>query len=549
MEAWQSSWEWQRVSATGLPSNDVKNPSLAPIENQRIGSGFGSSAMASFFTRETYNYDDRYLFTYTYRYDGSSNFGPKNRWAGFHSFASSWRFTNENFWVWKEIINNGKLRLGWGQTGNSDIAAYSWGASIKGIPTGLGMGYRQGNIANPYIKWETQKQWNLGIDLSFINDRYNLTIDLYDKTSADMLMPLQLPSYMGTGGNPSSAMKAPNGNYGTINNKGLEISVETRNIVNYNNGFEWNTNFEISFNKNKLVALDGTATAHIEGRPQWEDRGVPVTLTRIGESLYNFYGYVTDGYYKDLEDIQNSPKPAGSYPADGVSFNRANTVWVGDIKFKDLNDDGVIDENDRTNIGSPMPKFNFGINNTFRYKNFDMSIFINGTYGNKILNYTAIELSSMSNAYNNQLQYVAKRARLEPINPNIVYDGTNGVWNWFEDISNVRLANNTKPSAPRAASGDPNNNSRVSDRYIEDGSYLRIKNITFGYTVPNHLVRKYKLENIRVYMNIQNLYTFTKYSGYDPEIGANPMTPNVYGMDYGRYPIPTIYSMGLNLSF
>ena len=553
-EAWESSWENQRVQATDLPGDDVHNPSLAPLENQRINSGFGSSAMASFFTRETYSYDDKYSFTYTYRYDGSSNFGPKNRWAGFHSFAASWRFTNEIFLdPIKSVVSNGKLRLGWGQTGNSNIASYSWGASISRMPTGLGMGFRQSNIANPYIQWETQEQWNLGIDLTFIQ-RFNLTIELYDKTSANMLMPLQLPSYMGTRGNDSSKLRAPNGNYGTINNKGLEISIETHNLTNRNHGFEWDTNFEISFNKNKLVALDGTATAQIEGYPQWADQGSPVTLTRIGEPLYNFYGYVTDGYFKDLEDIQNSPKNQGSYPGDGVSFSRYNTVWVGDIKYKDITGadgvpDGVVNELDRTSLGSPMPKFTFGITNTFRYKGFDLSIFINGTYGNKVLNYTAIELSNMSSAYNNQLQYVANRVRLEPVNPDIVYNGANGVWNWFEDISNVRIANNTTPSAPRAASGNPNNNSRVSDRYIEDGSYLRIKNITLGYTVPNEILKRFKLENVRIYANIQNLYTLTKYSGFDPEIGVNPMTPNVYGLDYGRYPMPAIYSMGLNFSF
>jgi len=550
-ETWESSYENQKVYATGLPSDEIHNPQLAPVDNQRVTMQFGSAAMASLFTRETYNFDDRYFFTYTWRYDGSSNFGPKNRWASFHSLAASWRFTNEAFFEsWKNVISNGKLRLGWGQTGNQNIDSYRWGSAISPMPTGLGMGYRQLNIANPYIKWETQEQWNLGLDLGFIKDRFNLTLDLYNKTSADMLMPLQLPSYMGTRGNSSSALQAPMGNYGTINNKGLEISVDTRNIVSRNKGFEWDTNFEISFNKNKLVALDGTATAHLEGYPQWADQGSPVTLSRIGESLYNFYGYVTDGYYRDLADLQNSPKPKGSYPADGVSFNRYNTVWVGDIKFKDLNGDGIIDESDRTNIGSPLPKFGYGMTNTFRYKNFDLSIFINGTYGNKVLNYTAIDLSAMTNSYDNQLQYIANRARLEPINSNITYDGTTtGIWNWYEDISNVRLVNHSTPSAPRAVSGDPNSNARVSDRYIEDGSYLRVKNITFGYTVPSQFLRKYKIDNLRLYVNIQNLCTLTKYSGYDPEIGVNPMTPNVYGLDYGRYPSPTAYTMGLNFSF
>jgi len=549
-EVWESSWEYQQVRGTGLSSDQIHNPSLAEAENQTITSGFGSAAMASFFTRETYNYDDRYMFTYTFRYDGSSNFGPKNRWAGFHSFAASWRFSNEAFLEsLRSVVSNGKIRLGWGQTGNSNIAAYSWGSSISRMPTGLGMGYRQKNIANPYIQWEKQEQWNLGIDLGFLNDRFNLVVDLYDKTSSNMLMALQLPSYMGTRGNSSSRLDPPNGNFGTINNKGLEISLDMRNFTSRNNGFEWDTNFEISFNKNKLIALDGTANAQIEGYPQWADQGSPVTLSRVGESLYNFYGYVTDGYYKDLADLQNSPKPKGSYPADGVSFNRYNTVWVGDIKFKDLNGDNIIDELDRTNLGSPMPDFNFGMTNTFRYRNFDFSVFINGTYGNKVMNYTAINLSNMNSAYDNQLQYIANRARLESINPNITYNGTNGVWNWFEDISNVRIVNHSTPSAPRAVSGDPNNNARVSDRYIEDGSYLRVKNITFGYTVPAQFVRKYKLDNVRLFVDIQNLYTLTKYSGYDPEVGVNPMTPNVYGLDFGRYPSPTGYTIGLNFSF
>jgi TonB-linked SusC/RagA family outer membrane protein len=547
-EAWESKWDYISGFSSNLPSNDVHNPSLGDPTSFVIGSGFGSSAMASFFGRATYNYDDRYLATYTYRRDGSSNFGPSNRWANFHSFAASWRFSNEAFFQsLNDVISNGKLRIGWGQTGNANIGGYAWGSSISRMPTGLGMGYRQRNIANTFIQWETQEQWNFGLDLGILHDRINLVVDVYDKTSADMLMSLNdiLPSYMGTAGNSSSALAAPMGNYGTINNKGLEITLNTRNLTGK---FEWDTDFMISFNKNKLVKLDGAINPSITGYPQWSGVGSPITITRVGDPLYNFYGFVTDGYYKDLEDIQNSPHPA-AYPADGVSFNRYNTVWPGDIKFKDLNNDGVINDDDRTNIGSPMPKFTYGMTNTFRYKNFDLSLFLNGTYGNKIYNYTAVGLSNMDGIYNNQLAYVTDRARLEAINSNITYDGTNGVWNWFEDISNVRLTNHTAPSSPRAIGGDPNSNTRISDRYIEDGSYLRIKNITLGYTLPSSLTRKYKIDNVRIYTNIQNLYTLTKYSGFDPEIGVSTMSNYVYGLDFGRYPSPQIYTFGLNLSF
>jgi hypothetical protein len=286
--------------------------------------------------------------------------------------------------------------------------------------------------------------------------------------------------------------------------------------------------------------------AQIAGWPQWGGIGSPVSMSTVGESLYGFYGYICDGYYKDLADIQNSPKPA-AYPTDGT-FNRTNTVWPGDIKFKDLDGNGIIDENDRTNIGSPMPDFTFGLNNSFRYKNFDLSLFIAGSIGNKILNYTSITLSNMSSTYNNQLQYVKDHAVLEPIDASKKYDGTNNIFNWFDDITNVRMAAGN-PTAPRAISNDPNSNARISDRYIEDGSYLRVKNITVGYTLPSKWTKSIKIENVRAYVNIQNLWTITGFTGMDPEVGVNTMTPNVYGMDYGRYPSPTVYTFGVNLSF
>ena len=544
-ELWESKWEHQKVFASGLPSNEIHNPALG--SDPVISVGYGSSAMASFFGRATYDYDNRYYATYTYRYDGSSNFGPKNRWAGFHSFAASWRFTEEAFLEnIKNVINNGKIRFGWGQTGNSDIGGYAWGASISRMPTGLGMGYRQSNIANPYIKWETQEQLNLGIDLAFFNNRINLTADLYDKTSKDMLMPLQLPSYMGTRGNGSSALAAPKGNYGSISNKGLEISLKTQNINS--RVFEWSTELQFSKNKNTLLSLDGTANAHIEGYGQWSD---VVTVTNVGEPLYNFYGYKVDGVYKDFEDIQNSPKPA-KYPSNGV-FNRNNTVWVGDLKFADLSGpdgvrDGVIDEYDRTDIGSPQAKFTFGLTNNFRYKNFDLSIYLTGSYGNKIYNYTAMLLSNMKSTWDNELAIVTERARIVPIDGNKTYPTSSGIYNWYDDIENLTVSNpDTK--VPRAIANDPNDNDRISDRYVEDGSYLRIKNITLGYTIPANVLNRLKIENVRVYVNIQNLYTFTKYTGFDPEVGVSTLSPNVYGLDNGRYPSPQSFTFGLNLSF
>lgn len=312
-----------------------------------------------------------------------------------------------------------------------------------------------------------------------------------------MLMTMQLPSYMGTQGNASSALSAPKGNYGTLRNYGFEITLNVRPVVTKN--FDWASDIQFSINRNKLVALQGTASAAIVGYGQWSD---VVSMSTVGESLYNFYGYVVEGVYKDFNDIITSPisdkaplNADGTICTDPSKYNKSNTVWVGDLKFKDVNGDGRITEADKTNIGSPLPKFTFGWTNTFHYKNFDASIFVNDSVGNKVMN-----------------------------------PGT---------------------SVPRAAINDPNDNDRISDRYIEDGSYIRLKNISVGYSFPKKSIQRLGLSNLRLSANIQNLLTITGYNGYDPEIGASTSDMNgyVYGMDNGRYSSPVTYSFGLNVSF
>ena len=543
-EAWESRWNYLGANNTGLPSDEIHNIKLA-TGNPTVNSGFGSSAMASFFTRETYNYDNRYLLTYTFRYDGSSNFGPDNRWAGFHSVAGSWRFTNEKFFTNKNVLNDGKIRIGWGQTGNANIGGGAWESGMSKMPTGLGDSQRPSNISNTGIHWEKQQQVNIGLDLNFFQNRLNLTVDVYQKISSDMLMSMTLPSYMGTQGNGSSALAAPKGNYGTIRNRGLEITLDTHPIDKKN--FTWDSNFQISFNQNTLVALDGSANAQLVGYGQWSDI---VSVTEIGQSLYNFYGYKVVGVYKDFDDIMNSPR-AEKVPEDGV-FNRQTTVWPGDLKFEDVNKDGVINEKDRTNIGSPLPLFTFGWTNTFRYKNVDLSIFLNGSFGNKVLNYNMMGqgyngLVHMNSTWTNQHVDIKQRARLEVIDAGKVYtDGSS----WQYDVTNVRVAN-ADTMTPRPSIEDPNDNDRLSTRYIEDGSYLRIKNITLGYTFPKSLLSKAKIDNVRLYMNIQNVYTFTKYKGFDPEVGASTQDSSglTFGVDNGRYPSPMTCSFGVNITF
>ena len=558
-EMWESRWDYMSVFNTKLPSNDVVNPNLGD-GTPEIGYGFGSSSMASFFTRETYNYDNRYIGTYTFRYDGSSNFGPNKRWAPFHSVALAWRFTNEHFFPAgvKNVLNDGKIRFGWGQTGNSSIGSYKWGTPMSLVATGLGTGYRQSNIPNLDIMWEKQEQFNVGLDLSFFNNRLAFVVEWYNKVSNDMLMPLQLPTYMGSSqvSNPSSRLEPPFGNYGKIQNTGWEFTLTAHPVETKN--FHWSTEGQISLNRNKLVALAGTASAAIVGYGQWSDI---ITNSNVGESLFSFYGYQTDGIYQNIEEVMAGPVTdsmikTATQDADGhyhasqnpADYSQYNTTWVGDIRFKDLNGDGRITEADRTNIGSPMPLFTYGWTNTFTYKNWDLSIFLNGSFGNKVYNYLNMRVGNMKSAWSNQPTSVLGRTKLEAIDSEKTYDGTNNVWNWFEDPQNVRVAN---PGAtlPRATTGDPNDNDRPSDRYIEDGSYLRVKNITLGYTFPKKWLEKVKIENLRMQINIQNLLTFTKYTGYDPEIGVSTASVNVMGLDNGRYPSPTVYSFGVNVTF
>ena len=461
----------------------------------------------------------------------------------------AWRFSNEEF-VKKfaeNWLSNGKLRLGWGQTGNSNIGGYKWGSAMSVIDTGLGTSYRPANLKNLDIKWETQEQVNIGLDLGFFNGRIGLTIDWYKKVSKDMLMQLNLPSIMGTSTNVSSALAAPYGNYGNIQNTGLEIDLNTHPIITKD--FTWDSELQFSFNRNKLKSLSGSTA--LTGNGQWTDvvsRSVP------GESLYNFYGYQVEGVYQDFDDILNSPvytlqknnpiidngDGTYSWSTDPSKYNPTNTTWVGDLKYKDVNGDGKIDENDKTNIGSPMPKFTFGFNNTFTYKNFDLNIFINGSVGNKVGNYMKMKLTHMNSVWSNQLSDVNNRTRLKPINGN--YSEY-----WYTDITNVTTTGVC--SLPRATINDPNDNDAWSSRYIEDGSYLRLKTLTLGYTFDKKLIQKIGLSNLRLSFTITNLFTITGYDGYDPEIGASTASNNVFGLDNGRYPSPTSYTLNLNVSF
>ena len=386
------------------------------------------------------------------------------------------------------------------------------------------------------------------LDIVKFTSAYATFIRRSGKSSKDMLMQLILPSIMGTSGNASSVLSAPWGNYGDISNKGFEVSISAKPIVSKN--FEWSTDFNISFNKNELRSLSGSTA--LLGYGQWND---VVSRTVPGQSLFRFYGYEVEGIYKDFNDIINSPvntmqqnnpiitnaDGTKSWNPDPSKYSRTNTTFVGDIKYKDVNNDGVIDENDKTDLGSPFPKFTFGFNNTFRYRNFDLNIFINGVCGGKVGNYMKMKLTQMNTVWSNQLKSVDSRARLMPA------DG-NTADRWFDDVSRV-VVSNTDAALPRPTLNDPNNNDAWSSRYIENGSYLRLKSLTLGYTFDRKLIQKIGLTNLRLSLNATNLFTITGYDGYDPEVGISPASANVYNLDNGRYPSPTTFSLGLDVSF
>lgn len=540
-----SEWGFDNINAgsTGLPTNDVHSIKLGSTKDRIAGDAYGSGALSSYFGRLNYDYDGKYYVTFTYRADGSSNFAEGNRWGYFPSAAVKWKVSSESFMAGVDkVMNDFNIRLGWGQTGNSNIPGYSYGASLATMPTNLGLGFRVANHANPNVTWETAEQFDLGFDLGFLGSRIQLTADLYRKLTKDLLIRYPLPAYMGSLGNEAITLKAPWSNAGEIENKGLELALHT---VNTTGALEWNTDLNITFNRNTLVDL-GIPDATLDGFTGGAGN-ILISRTQNGMPLGEFYGYQVAGIFKDKEDILNSPVQWDPNEVDGDGkpvFDRNGTVWPGDLKFRDVDGNDTIDVRDRTYLGSPQPKFTFGFNNTFKYKGIDLEIFLVGTYGNKIYNFNkqgdGSGIADMRSAWNNQLKEVTGRAILEPV--------TGETANWYTDIDNVQLSN-PETGIPRATFQDPNQNNRVSDRFIEDGSYIRVRNITIGYTLPVSITNRIKFSNVRIYGRVQNAFTFTKYSGYDPEVGQDTWDPRVYGLDNGRYPSPRVFTMGVTANF
>lgn len=529
-----SHWETQASTATGYLSNSATDPSAGDV-TQSTGTGSQvNSSIFSYFGRLFYNFDDRYLLTATLRRDGSSKFAEDNRWGWFPSAALAWKVSNENFLKDNKVLNNLKLRLGWGATGNQNVENWAYMALLASKTTPWGTGVLNGNNANPNLKWETTYSTNVGLDFAFFNNRIEFIVDWYYKNTKDLLLQMPLPGFLGSTG--QGAASNPWANVGSIRNTGIEFTLNTVNIDK--GGFLWRSNAVFSLNRNKVTALD-TENSELYYNLSIGSDNTNVTKTVVGKPIGQFWGYKVIGMFNKPEDFyykdaQGNVKQVALPEGETIGKNEA---WLGDFIFADLNGDGVITNDDQTFIGNPEPKFTWGFGNTFSYKGFDLTVFFTGSYGNDVVNYNRrwIEITgSTSNLSKDVLNY----ARVEMINP----DGP-------DDFRNYHVVN-AGTTMPRLYTESYKNlNNRMSDNYVEDGSYIRLQNVSLAYTFPKNWIKKIHLENLKIYCNIQNLFTWSEYKGYDPEVGSLYGNTLLNGVDYGRYPTPRIYTVGLNVAF
>lgn len=545
-EAQHGNWENLNGSRKGYISDaihslDVGDSSTAT--NSNSGSGW---AIESYYGRFNYNFDDRYLLTATLRSDGSSSFGPKNRWGTFPSFALAWRINNEKFMKGTgDWLSNLKLRLGWGIVGNQSAGSYAYGYTMKNTETAWGTGFYPGNYSNPELKWEETHSWNAGLDLALFNYRVEFIVDAYYKDTKNLLMQASLPAYIID--SEYIGLGAPWVNVGGLNNKGLEFTLNTVNIQNRD--WTWRSGITLSINRNKITKLTSDE-AEIFGKVG----DTVYTRSMIGNPVGEFFGYNVIGMFTCEADFykrdkngeflldENGAKIPVARPSDSdgnLYPIGPDSVWVGDYIFEDVNKDGKIDEKDRKKIGNPNPKFTFGFNNSVSYKDFTLNLFFTGSVGNDIYN-------MLRQTYTDPIGWQGKVKDVVDFARIGMYDPALG----DKDISNVYITNagTAKTQRITVAGRNNNDNNRVSSRFVENGSYLRLKTLSLSYNLPHNWIKKAGIGNLQVYANFQNLFTISKYKGYDPEIGAMGQNVLRMGIDNGRYPSQRIYTLGLKLN-
>ncbi|MDO3628949.1 TonB-dependent receptor [Mucilaginibacter sp. BT774] len=534
-EAQSSSFENVGGGRSNFPSNNVISLNAGdPTSATNSGSYGRGGASESFFGRVNFSWNDKYLITGNIRDDGSSNFPSKARWGTTYSGAFAWKINNEPFLKNVKSINELKLRVGYGLTNNQNIPGNTYVTQLTTEANGIsGIAQFQSNLPNPNVRWETTNYYDGGIDGTFFNGRLNFSLDVYDRETSHLLLAEPLPLYSGssTGYSPGS-MAAPYANVGSMRNRGIDLHVSSTNINSKD--FVWRSDFTISRNVNKVLSLgNGGSDASLAQKSYTNNEIVEKTV--VGQPIGEFYGYLFDGVFAHPKDFQTHALPVDQNGKPYPISSAGGGIWYGDRMFKDLNGDGIIDSKDQTFLGSPIPKFQYGVNNSFTYKNFDLNFFFSGSVGNKIFNEMSIVQTNpiASTAYFTSVLNYAKLGMVDP-------GGS------ASDINNVYVVNpNTKIVGLR--NDITNDNTRSSNIYIQDGTYLKCKNITLGYRVPENILSKIYVHSIRIYATVTNVFTVTKYVGMDPEIGSwNPLQA---GWDSGYYPQPRVYTIGANITF
>ncbi|WP_429045048.1 SusC/RagA family TonB-linked outer membrane protein [Chitinophaga sp. W3I9] len=515
--------EGSSAARTNFPSNNVQVISSGDPTTATNSGSKGQSAQESYFGRINFGINDKYLFTANLRADGSSKFAPENRWVNTYSGAFAWKLNKENFLQSVKDINELKLRLGYGLTNNQNIRDYAYTSTLATVATGLtGIAQLTQNVGNPYVQWEKTKYANIGLEGTLFNWRLNFSVDFYNRKTDGLVLQIPLPLYSGTAiGYSPGAMEAPYVNVGTVNNKGFDFRISSTSIKTKN--FTWKTDVTVSRNINEVLKLN-TDGASLNRQ---------YSKTAVGRSIGEFYGYVIDGgVFATRKDFETHALPT----KNGVPLSvgaAGGSIWYGDLKFKDFNGDGVINESDQTYLGSPIPKYQIGFNNTFSYKNVDLNIFFAANVGNKVFNQLRVngEFPGTSFGYFKALNDYAKLTLIDP-------KGS------ATDINNIQVTN-PETRIVGIRNDNTNDNNRNSDKFVEDGSFLRCKNISLGYTFPEKLISKASIKYLRVYFNVSNAFMITNYKGMDPEIGS--WDPLSAGVDGGFYPQPRVFTIGANI--
>lgn len=492
-----TSAQWNKYEYLNAQKNVFGFVNVHEMDNGQemyaIGGNQTDWALFSYMARATYDYNNKYLLTATIRRDGSSRFGRNKRWGTFPSVSAAWRISEEPWFKKTNVLSDLKVRAGYGVTGSqASVSNYGYLASYNTSVYSFGYAGNEqtalvsASLANPNIHWEEVAQANVGFDAVLFNSRAQLSVDAYIKNTNDMLVKASIPITSGFEDTSTTYTNA-----GKVRNTGVEI---TLNTVNLKGELGWESSLSYTYNKNKIKDLNSDVPYYIN-----QFNNSYVTMLQKNYPINVFYGYVTDGIFQNIQEVEAHAIQPGAEP--------------GDIRFKDLNNDGVINDSDRTVIGNPNPTHLFSLGNNLTYKGFEFSVYLQGVAGNKIFNVNNIDMTGMAAAYNQST-----------------------------DVLNRWTGAGTSNFMPRAVFGDPNQNNRISNRFVESGSYLRIKTISLAYNFPKQWLRSLTIENARLTLSCENVLTITGYSGFDPEVGIN-------GIDNSTYPISRTFNLGFNFNF